>query len=80
MRISLMVKTRIVPSQPALILEDSQRFLVVTDLHIGFETGMISNDINVNPEEIIKEIHSNLDNLIELEKPDSLILLGDIKS
>ena len=75
-----MVKTRIIPSQPALILEDSQRFLVVTDLHIGFEMSMISNDINVNPEEMIKEIHSNLDNLIESEKPDSLILLGDIKS
>ena len=75
-----MVKTRIIPSQPALILEDNQRFLVVTDLHIGFEMSMISNDINVNPEEMIKEIHSNLDNLIESEKPDSLILLGDIKS
>ena len=75
-----MVKTRIVPSQPALILENDQRFLVITDLHIGFERGMISNDINVSPEELIKEIHSNLDVLIESEKPDSLILLGDIKS
>ena len=75
-----MVKTRIIPSQPALILEDEQRFLVVTDLHIGFEIGMISNDINVRPEEIIQEIHSSLNSLIESEKPDSLILLGDIKS
>jgi len=75
-----MVKTRIIPSQPALILEDAQRFLVVTDLHIGFEIGMISNDINVRPEDIIQEIHSSLDSLIESEKPDSLILLGDVKS
>ncbi len=75
-----MVKTRIIPSQPALILEDEQRFLVVTDLHIGFELGMISNDINVRPEEIIQEIHSSLDSLIKSEKPDTLILLGDIKS
>jgi len=75
-----MVKTRIIPSQPALILEDAQRFLVVTDLHIGFELGMISNDINVRPEEMIQEIHSSLDFLIESEKPDSLILLGDVKS
>ncbi|MDR3782802.1 MAG: metallophosphoesterase [Candidatus Nitrosotalea sp.] len=75
-----MVKTRIIPSQPALILEDEQRFLVVTDLHIGFELGMISNDINVRPEEMIQEIHSSLDSLIEFENPDTLILLGDIKS
>ena len=75
-----MVKTRIIPSQPALILEDGQKFLVVTDLHIGFELGMISNDINVRPEEIIQEIHTSLDYLVESEKPDTLILLGDIKS
>ncbi|MDE1769072.1 MAG: metallophosphoesterase [Thaumarchaeota archaeon] len=75
-----MVKTRIIPFQPALILEDGQRFLVVTDLHIGFEIGMISNDINVRPEGMIEEIHTNLDALIESEKPDTLILLGDIKS
>ena len=75
-----MVKIRIIPSQPALILEDDQRFLVISDLHIGFEIGMISNDINIRPEEIIQEIHSSLDSLIESEKPDALILLGDIKS
>lgn len=75
-----MVKTRIVPSQPALILEDIQRFLVVADLHIGFEIGMISNDINVRPEGIVEEIHLSLDTLIKSEKPDNIILLGDIKS
>ena len=75
-----MVKTRIIPSQPALILEDTQRFLVVTDLHIGFEIGMISNDINVRPEGMVEEIHLALETLIKSEKPDNLILLGDIKS
>ena len=75
-----MVITRIIPSHPALILEDGQRFLVVTDLHIGFETSMISNDINVRPDEIIHDIHSSIYSLIESEKPDALILLGDIKS
>ncbi len=75
-----MVKTRIVPSQPALVLEDTQRFLVVTDLHIGFEIGMISNDINVRPEDMVEEIHLSLEALIKSEKADNLILLGDIKS
>lgn len=75
-----MVKIRIIPFQPALILAEIQKFLVVTDLHIGFEIGMISNDINIKPEGMIEEIHSNLYSLIESERPDSLILLGDIKS
>ena len=75
-----MVKTRIIPSQPALILEDEQRFLIISDLHIGFESSMISNDINIRSEEMIQEIHSSLDSLIESEKPDTIILLGDIKS
>jgi hypothetical protein len=75
-----MVKIRIIPSQPALILEDDQRFLTISDLHIGFEMSMISNDINIRPEEMIQEIHSSLDSLIESEKPDTIILLGDVKS
>ena len=75
-----MVKTRIIPFQPALILEGEQKFLVITDLHIGFEIGMISNDINVRPEGMVEEIHSQINSLIESEKPDTLILLGDIKS
>lgn len=75
-----MVNIRIIPSQPALILEETQRFLIVTDLHIGFEIGMISNDINIRSESMIEEIRSNLDAIIDLEKPDNLILLGDIKS
>ncbi len=75
-----MAKIRIVPSQPALVVEDVQRFLVVTDLHIGFEIGMISNDINLKPEDTVGEIHSTLDALIKSENPDNLVLLGDIKS
>ena len=75
-----MTKIRIVPLQPALLLESEQRFLVLSDLHIGFESGMISNDIHLRPEGIIEELHSNIYSLIESEKPDSLILLGDIKS
>jgi putative SbcD/Mre11-related phosphoesterase len=75
-----MVKTRIVPLHPALILEDTHRYLVITDLHIGFETNLITNDIHVVPKDIIKEIHESLENLIKSEKPDILVLLGDIKT
>ena len=75
-----MVLTRLVQSQPALILEDKKRYLVVTDLHIGFENKIMANDIHIGPKEIIAETVQTLEKIIESEKPDSLILLGDVKS
>lgn len=75
-----MVKTRIIPTQPALILEEKERHLVITDLHIGFEANLISNDIFIEPKELIREMRDNIQNLIQSEKADTLVLLGDIKS
>lgn len=75
-----MVLTRLVQSQPALILEDKKRHLVVTDLHIGFESKLVANDIHIGPKEIITETVQSLEKIIGSEKPDSLILLGDVKS
>jgi putative SbcD/Mre11-related phosphoesterase len=75
-----MVLTRLVQSQPALILEDKKRYIVVTDLHIGFESGLVANDIHVEPRDLVHEIVQNLEDAIESQKPDSLILLGDVKA
>jgi uncharacterized protein len=75
-----MVLTRLVQSQPALIIEDDKRYLVVTDLHIGFEGKLVANDIHVEPKEIVSETVKNLESIIESQRPDSLVLLGDIKS
>ncbi|MEX0765113.1 MAG: metallophosphoesterase [Nitrosopumilaceae archaeon] len=75
-----MAQTRIVQSHPALILEEKKRHLVVTDLHIGFESTLAANDIYVEPKTIVQETLDELTSLIESEKPDSLILLGDVKS
>ena len=75
-----MVKIRPIQSQPALILEEKKRYLVVTDLHIGFEKTLLSNDIHVEPKELVQETLDSLLSIIDLESPDSLILLGDIKS
>jgi putative SbcD/Mre11-related phosphoesterase len=75
-----MVQTRLVKSQPALILEEKKRHLVVTDLHIGFENTLLSNDIHVEPKELAQETLDSLLSIIESEKPHSLILLGDVKS
>lgn len=75
-----MVLTRIVQSQPALILEDKKRYLVVTDLHIGFENTFVTNDIHVEPRDLVHETIQNLEAIIESQRPDFLLLLGDIKA
>jgi len=75
-----MLKTRIIQSHPALMLEDTDRYLVVTDLHIGFENTLAANDIFVEPTIIIHESLEELRSLIKSERPNSLILLGDIKA
>jgi hypothetical protein len=76
-----MVQTRPIQSQPALILEEEEkRYLVVTDLHIGFENTFLSNEIHVEPKELVKEVVDSLLSIMESEKPDALVLLGDVKS
>ncbi|MCV0401640.1 MAG: metallophosphoesterase [Nitrosopumilus sp.] len=75
-----MLQTRIVPSKPALILEGKKKNLIVTDIHIGFENSMSSNEIFIGKNSTINESIQELSEIIDLEKPDSVILLGDIKS
>ncbi len=75
-----MTQTRIVQSHPALILEEKKRYLVIADLHIGFESAFASNDIYLESRSIVQETLDELSFIIESEKPDSLILLGDIKA
>jgi len=75
-----MVTTRIVDSEPALVLEDDKKNLIITDLHIGFEHSFSSNKITVGKNSSINEIISNVTKIIKKENPDTLILLGDIKS
>lgn len=75
-----MTKTRIVQSHPALILEEKQRYLVISDLHVGFENSLAANDIYVEPKTLVQDAIDELTLIIESEKPHSLILLGDVKS
>ena len=74
-----MVETKIVPSKPALVIEGQNKSLVVTDLHIGFESKLASNNIFVGKNTSINETISDLETIIDSIKPNSLILLGDIK-
>ena len=75
-----MVETRIVPSQPALILEGKNRSLVVSDVHIGFESNLITNKIFIGKNTTIQETINAIEGLIDFVKADTLVLLGDVKS
>ncbi len=75
-----MLHTRIVPSKPVLVLEGEKKSIVAADIHIGFENNMASNEIFIGKNSTTKESITELTNIIDLEKPDSVILLGDVKS
>ena len=75
-----MVKTRIIESEPAIVLEEEAKHLVITDLHIGFENLLSRKKIFLGSNSSVKQITDNVSNLIRRENIDSLILLGDIKS
>ena len=75
-----MVTTRIIDSEPALVLENDKKNLIISDLHIGFEDKFTSNKNIDKKNSSINEIISNVTKIIKKENPDTLILLGDIKS
>jgi hypothetical protein len=75
-----MLQIRIVPSKPVLILEGERKNLIVTDIHIGFENNMTSNEIHIGKNSPVNESIQELTEIIDSEKPDSVILLGDVKS
>ena len=75
-----MVSTRIIDSEPALILDGDKKNLVISDLHIGFEHKFSSNKITIGNNSSINEIILNIKKIIKKENPDTLILLGDVKS
>jgi len=75
-----MVNTRIIDSEPALILENDKKNLVISDLHIGFEHKFSSNKIPNSKNSSVNDIITNVKKIIKKENPDTLILLGDVKS
>jgi len=74
------VKTVIVPSQPALLLQGKSQSVIISDLHIGFESKLISNNIFLGKNTILDETINQIESIIDSVKADSLILLGDVKS
>jgi len=75
-----MVQTRLVNNYPALIIEGKEKYLVITDLHLGFEGNLSQNNIFLGKNTSVNESIKEVEKILVKTKPDSLILLGDIKS
>lgn len=74
------MKTKPIPGEAALVLEGDKKHLVLTDLHVGFEASLAQNKIFVGKNTTLNESIQKITSLIDSVKPDSLILLGDVKS
>jgi len=72
--------TKIVPKYPALVINGAEKSLVITDLHLGFEAKLSSNNVYLGKKTSIIEIIKDIEKILDKTKPELLILLGDIKS
>ena len=75
-----MAQTKIVSGYPALMVEGDKKSLVITDLHLGFESKLALNNVFLGKNKTVNEITKEIEHIINKTKPDSLILLGDVKS
>jgi len=75
-----MAQTKIIPGYPALMIEGDKKNLVITDLHLGFENALSLNNVFLGKNKTVSEITKEIELIIDKTKPDSLILLGDVKS
>lgn len=75
-----MAQTKIIPGYPALVIEGDKKSLVITDLHLGFESKLALNNVFLGKNKTVTEITKEIELIIKKTKPDSLILLGDVKS
>ena len=62
------------------MLEGEKKYLVITDLHIGFENDFASNKIEIGKNSSVNETIAKLKKIIKSENPESIIFFGDIKS
>jgi len=72
--------TQLIPLSPyaALLLRvASEKTLVISDLHIGWEVALAEKGVHV-PSQTSKLLN-RLKQLVDLEKPDRLLILGDVK-
>jgi uncharacterized protein len=74
---------RPIHSKAALLIDEQtkrRRYLAISDLHIGFESQMSTRGINIDEQTFFDEIRKELADLINFNKIDAVILLGDLKN
>ncbi|MGQ9759443.1 MAG: metallophosphoesterase [Candidatus Methanomethylicaceae archaeon] len=74
----MIIKGGVVPGPyPALLLKD-QRALVLTDLHIGYESSLKEKGIHI-PQNSYPYIRSIIESLLKSTGARTLVILGDLK-
>lgn len=71
------MKLEFIRSGPALIIENEERLLVVSDLHFGIEADLAAHGLHFASRSA--ERLERLMRVIDSTDPDRLVLLGDIK-
>ncbi len=71
------MKLEFVKDGPALVIENTERLLIVADLHFGIEADLAAHGIHFRSH--TKERLARLMQTIDATEPDRLVLLGDIK-
>lgn len=67
---------KFVTNYPSVFITD-KKVLVISDLHIGLETELLHSGIKIHKQ--IEKFKETINNLIELTKAKTLIILGDLK-
>ena len=80
-----MVSIRPLYPHPALLLQEERTgtkraYLVVSDLHLGFEAKLSLRGVNVDSKHSLNIMLEELRDLIKKTQLDGVILLGDVKS
>lgn len=65
------------PDAAFMLLNGSERVMVISDLHIGWEVALANEGVHV-PSQTVRLLE-RLKNVISSEKPDRIVVLGDVK-
>ena len=65
------------PDAAFMLLNGSERVMVISDLHIGWEVALANEGVHVPSQ--TGRLLERLKNVISSEKPDRIVVLGDVK-
>jgi putative SbcD/Mre11-related phosphoesterase len=80
-----MLKVSPLHPHPALLTDGKwnakrHKYIVITDLHIGFESELSLRGITMDSSLIVDEMVKDLINLVKFHKADGIVILGDLKN